>query len=304
MIDQAEKPQIRIKDDGESAFDLVLPKRKNGEKWKGRRHVSWRLLVLIVVSILLSFALGYLVTPLSHLLASLTGTTTAHANKVIYSDYGSTRVVDLATGQDDVYTNAALLDPTRPLVSPDGARIAYWTKTNDRLSDLWISDVKTQTVIPIGTFYVVYPKLAWSADSKQIAFAAINQSAGDSASFESEELFVADATAGALRQVTHNGYSDEQPSWSPDGKKLVYASLEDGYHRLHILDLDTLQSHIVSTACFGFVPAWSPDGTLIAFHSNHEGGTTDQVYVINVDGSGLRRLTNNDFHKEGIAWVF
>jgi len=38
-------------------------------------------------------------------------------------------------------------------------------------------------------------------------------------------------------------------------------------------------------------PAWSPDGTQIAFHSNRDGNY--EIYVMNADGSDVRRLTNN-----------
>src|SRR5439155_1178444 len=38
-------------------------------------------------------------------------------------------------------------------------------------------------------------------------------------------------------------------------------------------------------------PAWSPDGTKIAFHSDRDGNF--EIYVMNSDGSGVTRLTNN-----------
>jgi Tol biopolymer transport system component len=45
-----------------------------------------------------------------------------------------------------------------------------------------------------------------------------------------------------------------------------------------------------STEANDMWPAWSPDGTRIAFQSDRSGGLSD-IYVINVDGSGLLRLT-------------
>jgi TolB protein len=40
----------------------------------------------------------------------------------------------------------------------------------------------------------------------------------------------------------------------------------------------------------GFPAAWSPDGRKIAFVSNRDG--TNEVYVMNADGSAQRRLTH------------
>src|SRR5205814_6618692 len=38
-------------------------------------------------------------------------------------------------------------------------------------------------------------------------------------------------------------------------------------------------------------PTWSPDGTRLCFASNRDGNF--ELYVVNRDGSGLRRLTNH-----------
>ena len=38
-------------------------------------------------------------------------------------------------------------------------------------------------------------------------------------------------------------------------------------------------------------PAWSPDGSRIVFHSDRTGGR--DIYVMNADGSGVRRLTDD-----------
>ena len=47
-------------------------------------------------------------------------------------------------------------------------------------------------------------------------------------------------------------------------------------------------------------PAWSPDGSKIAFGSSRDGGW--DIYVINADGSGLRRLTNHGARDDSPAW--
>jgi len=47
-------------------------------------------------------------------------------------------------------------------------------------------------------------------------------------------------------------------------------------------------------------PAWSPDGKQVAFVSLQDGD--DEIFVVNVDGSDLRQLTNNSDKDEMPAW--
>jgi len=50
-------------------------------------------------------------------------------------------------------------------------------------------------------------------------------------------------------------------------------------------------AHLTNTSNDVFWPGWSPDGTRITFQSDRDGN--DEVYVMNADGSGQTRLTNN-----------
>jgi Tol biopolymer transport system component len=44
------------------------------------------------------------------------------------------------------------------------------------------------------------------------------------------------------------------------------------------------------------MPLWSPDGRTIAFRSSRDGNP--ELYLMNADGSGQRRLTNTPKHLE------
>jgi TolB protein len=50
-----------------------------------------------------------------------------------------------------------------------------------------------------------------------------------------------------------------------------------------------------------WLPAWSPDGQRICFGSTRDGGSS-QLYVMNRDGSGLRRLTNDRWVNTTPTW--
>jgi hypothetical protein len=75
------------------------------------------------------------------------------------------------------------------------------------------------------------------------------------------------------RQLTDGPGYDYQPDWSPDGRRVVYASYRDDAIALRLLDLDTGRSSpLVANGAVNIEPRWSPDGTRVAYTSSaHEG---------------------------------
>lgn len=85
-------------------------------------------------------------------------------------------------------------------------------------------------------------------------------------------------------------------SWSPDGTRLAYAL--DSVGEIRIIDLR--QMSVVSSGRSGKQPAWSPDGKRISFV-----GSTDSnydIFVMDMDGSNLNRLTNHPAADESPSW--
>jgi TolB protein len=88
------------------------------------------------------------------------------------------------------------------------------------------------------------------------------------------------------RQLTDGPGYDYQPDWSPDGRRVVYASYRDDAIELRLLDLASGESRpLVSDSAVNIEPRWSPDGSRVAFTSSaHEG--LWHVFVVPVGPDG------------------
>jgi Tol biopolymer transport system component len=89
------------------------------------------------------------------------------------------------------------------------------------------------------------------------------------------------------------------PSWSPDGHRIVFFNTpgRPGHYRAELWTMNADGSgkeRLYRSGCcvmYYAPPIWSPNGRLIAFSADSAGGT----FVINADGTGLRRLSPLSF---------
>jgi len=111
------------------------------------------------------------------------------------------------------------------------------------------------------------------------------------------EIYVIDDYGGNPRNLTRNPADDRHPSWSPDGKRIVFQSnREDGRNwQLYIMNADGSNPHPLTTNLFRPFkehkqPSWHPDGGRIALISHDSPGWN--VYVMDIESKELKRLTN------------
>ena len=122
----------------------------------------------------------------------------------------------------------------------------------------------------------------------------------DSLLFDSDRaghvhLFSMNAAGGDVQQLTFGDNDEGYPSISPDGRAIALDT-----NGITLVDADgTHPRQIVPPAPppgFDTSPAFSPDGTKVAFEqvldfSKDHGRSA--IFVVNIDGSGLHRLTSD-----------
>jgi Tol biopolymer transport system component len=108
-------------------------------------------------------------------------------------------------------------------------------------------------------------------------------------SIGNQDVWVGDIARGTLSRVTTTPGTDNVPIWTPDGERLVFASMREGTGRFSFFTqradgTGSAEKLLTSTSTGHFKPyAWSPDGAHLVF--DYGGAPNLDIGVLTVDGS-------------------
>lgn len=154
-----------------------------------------------------------------------------------------------------------------PAFSPDGRRLAFIQDDGDSAADLIIVDIATKRATPISRGAEL-ADVSWSADGKTIATTTYNLETPGLLLWNVDRPGTATRVAGLPQGEPY------RPSFSADGKWLVYTLRRDGRNDLHAIEIATGRDVTLSGDGRSWNGVFSPDGQWVAF-LREQGGVID-----------------------------
>ncbi len=195
-------------------------------------------------------------------------------------------------------------------IAPDGKQLA-WVENTKEGSAIFVSAVGGGTPRRITAGGKSESAVAWSADSKQIAFFS------DAATPGQPQLYVTSASGGASRKLTSLKGFLATPGWSPDGKTIAILFTENAERaagplvaekaqtgvikeavteqRLTLVDVATGKMNQISPAdMYVYEYDWSPDSKSFVTTAAHGNGDNNwyiaQIYTIPAAGGEMKSI--------------
>jgi Tol biopolymer transport system component len=243
-----------------------------------------------------------------------------------YSDL-SLVLLELATGEKHEIDKPAkdCQGNWVPAFSPDGKSLAFACMISDHVNRLFVTPISGTKANPIALVQGDFTGLAWSEDGKYLVFAhdgdlwrvttsgggpekllsgrdvtlpAVARTGGRLAYAQQQQnvniwrlpLDNSARGAGAPARLVSSSRYQNNPAFSPDGRRLAFESDRSGTSEIWLCSADGSDPQRLTSFAGPLTgsPRWSPDGRWIAFDSRATGESA--IYVVGADGGVPRRV--------------
>jgi len=173
--------------------------------------------------------------------------------------------------------------------SPDGRHIVFHSNRDGGNFEIYMMDSDGRSPIQLTNYPGIDQFPDWSPDGRGIVFR------------RDLDIFTMDLASGETKRLTNAPPLNQMATYSPSGRQLVFMSARDGYPSVFTMHADgtnpvnlTPKPQADSAVeWLSRAPSWSTNGRQIYFMSFRPSTAGDtEIYLVNADGTGLRRLTN------------
>ena len=177
-----------------------------------------------------------------------------------------------------------------PSLAPDGQSVLYSAYLADNNYEIYRMDIGDGSVDRLTNLYGMDDAPEYSSDGQQLVFMH------NPLPKDIYQLVLADRNGGNSGNIS--GINGWDPTWSPDGKQILFASDKNGTNQLYTINTDGSKLHKITN-----LPAirgrsdWSPDGQYIVTYSGEPWHR--ELYIMNADGSNVRQLTPSGGNSQG-----
>jgi TolB protein len=195
--------------------------------------------------------------------------------RIAFDDYvGSEHIFTVNPDGSDPTDLTPGFEAASPAWSPDGGKIAFEVFLPPPMNGIWVMDAdgsnKDQLTHDGGT------APSYSADGSRIVYVL------------SDSLVVMRANGTHRKTIVHQ-IAPDQPEFSPDGMTIAYSKGGS----IWVVPRNGGGPHRLTTGHDDSYPSWSPDGTRIAFTRSGTGPHSEDVWIMDADGTHLVNITAN-----------
>jgi TolB protein len=170
----------------------------------------------------------------------------------------------------------------------------YFTSNRTGHTEIWVMDFDGKNQRQVTHFNSITNFASVSPDGSKIAFTSWYRTNPGIFVFSVDPIR-------DLRFYNQNASVNGTPSFTPDGKQVVYMSSAGGCCGIFIAALDGKGFRRISSSThIDTEPKVNPQGNFIVFTSGRSGPT--QIYRMNIDGGDMERLTPGSGEATNPSW--
>ena len=180
-----------------------------------------------------------------------------------------------------------------PSMSPDGKSVVYSAYREDNIFEIYEVNIATGNIKRLTDRLGVLTAPEISPDGDQIVFTRWTA--------QSDRYLIWTMDRDGKNAGNISGVEGWDPTWSPDGKHVLYAANLNGSNQLYTIRVvDNSGRERTQIGNFSSLRGrsdWSPDGQFIVTYSGQPWDR--EVYIMKADGSDQRQLTPSGGNSQG-----